>query len=46
LSHDFEPLSARIIELSIAVHRALGPGFQESVYFNSSTLVVKSIVLG
>jgi GxxExxY protein len=32
MSHDFEPLSARIIEAAIAVHRALGPGFLESIY--------------
>jgi PD-(D/E)XK nuclease superfamily len=31
MSHDFEPLSARIIEAAIAVHRALGPGFLESI---------------
>ena len=27
MGHDFEPLSARIIEAAIAVHKALGPGF-------------------
>jgi len=32
MSHEFEPLSARIIETAIAVHKALGPGFLESVY--------------
>jgi GxxExxY protein len=31
MGHDFEPLSARIIEAAIAVHRALGPGFLESI---------------
>jgi hypothetical protein len=47
MSHDFEPLSARIIEAAIAVHRALGPGFLESIMnFNASTLLVKRIVLG
>jgi hypothetical protein len=29
MGHDFEPLSAKIIEAAIAVHRALGPGFLE-----------------
>ena len=46
MGHDFEPLSARIIEAAIAVHKALGPGFLESIYFNASTLVVKRIVMG
>jgi len=34
MGHDFEPLSARIIEAAIAVHKALGPGFlEEDVHF-------------
>ena len=32
MGHDFEPLSGRIIEAAIAVHKELGPGFLESVY--------------
>ena len=36
MGHDFEPLSARIIEAAIAVHKALGHGF----------LDVKRIVVG
>jgi hypothetical protein len=31
MSHDFEPLSARIIEAAIAVHGALGPGFPSAL---------------
>lgn len=30
--HEFDPLSSQVIEIAIAVHRALGPGFIESVY--------------
>jgi GxxExxY protein len=32
MSHEFEALSWRIIEAALAVHKALGPGFLESVY--------------
>jgi GxxExxY protein len=32
MNYEFEPLSGRIIERAIAVHRALGPGFLESIY--------------
>jgi len=32
MGHEFEELSGRILEAAVAVHRALGPGFLESVY--------------
>ena len=33
--HEFEPLSGRILEAAVNVHRILGPGFLESVYENA-----------
>lgn len=32
MGHDFEALSGRILESAVAVHKALGPGFLESIY--------------
>jgi GxxExxY protein len=32
MGHEFEPLSGRILEAAVAVHKALGPGFLESIY--------------
>jgi hypothetical protein len=45
MGRGFEPLSARIIEAAIAVHRTLWRGFL-GCNFNASTFVVKRIVLG
>jgi GxxExxY protein len=35
MGHEFEALSGRILEAAVEVHRALGPGFLESVYENA-----------
>ena len=32
MGHEFEELSGRILEAAVAVHKALGPGFLESIY--------------
>jgi len=32
MGHAFEALSSRILEAAVAVHKALGPGFLESIY--------------
>jgi GxxExxY protein len=35
MGYEFEALSGHILEAAVEVHRALGPGFLESVYENS-----------
>jgi GxxExxY protein len=32
MGHQFEALSGEILEAAVAVHKALGPGFLESIY--------------
>ncbi len=32
MAHDFEALSGNILEAAVAVRKALGPGFLESIY--------------
>jgi GxxExxY protein len=42
MGHDFEPLSHRIIEAAISVHRDLGPGFIESVYHRAMETALRN----
>ncbi|MEO6067041.1 MAG: GxxExxY protein [Gemmatimonadales bacterium] len=38
--HEFEELSSKILGAAIAVHRALGAGYQESVYSNALSVAL------
>ena len=35
MGYEFEALSGRVIEVALAVHKELGPGFLEPIYENS-----------
>jgi GxxExxY protein len=41
MSYPFEPLSGRIISAAISVHRALGPGYLESIYHSAMRVALK-----
>ncbi len=40
MSHDFDPLSGRILHAAVRVHRALGPGYLESIYHGAMRLAL------
>jgi GxxExxY protein len=41
MGFEFEPLSHRIIEAAINVHRELGPGFIESIYHRAAEVALR-----
>jgi GxxExxY protein len=46
MGHDFEVLSGSILEAAIAVHKALGPGFLESVYQKAMEVALRHRSIG
>jgi GxxExxY protein len=44
--HEFEPLSGKVIAAALAVHRALGPGFLESIYQNAMGIALTNRSIG
>ena len=41
MGHEFEALSGQILEAAISVHKALGPGFLESIYENAMKVALR-----
>ena len=46
MSHEFDPLSTRVIGAAIDVHRALGPGFLEVTYARALRIALEGRGLG
>lgn len=46
MGHEFEALSGAILEAAIAVHKALGPGFLESVYQKAMVVAFRHRSIG